>query len=226
MMAIRGQRVEAERSAPLGSHTTISSGHGPVPRRVGRMRWPSRKAAIAFALGVSLAACSATPSKPDVGSVAGSRSKGYTSIDQLISDSAAVFLATATRRSTVVQLYGVPYTVERVDINSVLAGRDPGPSIELRQLGETGGRVTIEDAPQLLAPGTRYLLFAEPFHFTSTDNTGQWVITGGDAGEFRYDPPSHTAFRLDAASTALPSSITLQELRTGLVQTPLSPGSR
>jgi hypothetical protein len=179
----------------------------------------SRRPAIFLVLSLCLVACSAVSPKPGVVKVRGSRAKVYSSITQLISDSAAVLLATATNQSRVERLYGVAYTVQRVDINSVLAGSNPGRSMELRQLGEVGGRLTITESTQPLIPNATYLLFAEPFHFTSTDNTGQWVVTGALAGEFRYDPASQIARHLDVESPALPSSITLQQVQSELART-------
>jgi hypothetical protein len=140
-----------------------------------------------------------------------SRAETYSSLSQLSAASSAIVIGTATMQTHVEQLNGNPWTVQAVDVQSVVAGQDPGSSFALRQLGDSS---TSVEGSQLLIAGKAYLLFIVPWTLVPGDHTGQWVTVGAPAGEYSYDRSSQTASRLDPESPGLPTSVSLGDVRS------------
>jgi hypothetical protein len=147
-----------------------------------------------------------------VGHIDVSRTIAYRSISQLARDSSALVEFTATPNA-VTDLVGpaqVPFTVQRVSIQSVLSGQISGAIIKVRQPGgESNGILYQYDVP-LIQSGVHYAAFVQPFSWGPGRPTDEYVVTGGGAGLFSVSGSVFT--RLDPESVALPSTLTLQEL--------------
>jgi|GEM_PF-4553390 len=184
-----------------------------------RIRFLVITALVGLLASVGLAACvsvgkAAQRSGQTQMHVGGTRAETFTSLSQLISASSSVIVGSVTSASTSEMLNGVPWTIQTVNVNQVLAGMNPGPAMKLRQLG---GINTV--GTQLLSPGATYLLFVVPFHLSQGDHTGEWVVVGAMAGEYRYTGSTQTATRIDPESPNLPASLTTQQLRNALAVT-------
>lgn len=168
-------------------------------------------AALAVLAAVAIAGgCSATHGAADR-RIEASRAETYSSLSQLSAASSAIVIGTATVQTHVEVLNGDPWTVQTVDVQSVVAGQDPGPSFALRQLGDSS---TAVEGSQLLVAGKAYLLFIVPWTLVPGDHTGQWVTVGTAAGEYAYDRSSQSASRLDSESPSLPASVSLGDVRS------------
>jgi hypothetical protein len=184
-----------------------------------RIRSLAITALVGLLASVGLAACvSAGEASQRSGQtqmhVDGARAESFTSLSQLISASSSVIVGSVTSASTSEMLNSIPWTIQTVDVNQVLAGINPGPAMKVRQLGGTNTVGT-----QLLSPGATYLLFVVPFHLSQGDQTGEWVVVGAIAGEYRYTVSTQAATRIDPESPDLPASLTSQQLSTALAVT-------
>lgn len=172
---------------------------------------------VGFMVSLGLAACGMTAAQqgntPQT-HVEGSRAETFTSMSQLISASSSVIVGQATAASTTENLNGVAWTIQTVNVNKVLAGESPGSAIKLRQLGGTN-----DVGAQLVTPNTTYVLFVVPFHLNPGDQTGQWVVVGAMAGEYRYSPSDGSLTQIDRLSPGLPASLTSQQLNIALAAT-------
>jgi hypothetical protein len=131
--------------------------------------------------------------------------------------SSSVLIGTATDHTSIEHLNGLPWTVQTIDVQSVLAGQNPGANFRLRQTGSSS--VVVEDS-QLLTSGTTYLLFIVPWTLVPGDHTGQWVTIGGPQGEYSYDTSRKTASLLDRSLPNLPTSVTLGSVRSIVAASP------
>jgi len=131
--------------------------------------------------------------------------------------SSSVLIGTATDHTSIEHLNGLPWTVQTIDVQSVLAGQNPGASFRLRQTGSSS--VVVADS-QLLTGGTTYLLFIVPWTLVPGDHTGQWVTVGGPQGEYSYDASSKRASLLDRSLPNLPASVTLGIVRSIVATSP------
>ncbi len=166
-------------------------------------------------LAVLLAGNGAEPPAPQAATVTvldGSRTAGYGSLRALDGDSDAVVRGVATPDAAVDVVGGVPFTLTGLRVLEVLGGSATAPRVEVRQLGRAG--VQVVHAPPLLAPGRAYVLFLTRFRLGSGRPTGQYVVTGGGAGEF--EERGGTVVRLDPDATDLPAAISLIALREQL----------
>ncbi len=159
---------------------------------------------------VLVVGCSASPDNdrnPEGQSVvSGSRSRQFTSLEQLSESSTAVIVATVGDVAGVDQmgdpLSPIPFTRYQLLRVKTLAGGIGGVST-IRQVGGPGDR--LEDAAELVS-GRRYLLYVQPFVFADGKATGQVQVTGY-AGAFREVPGTNRYARVDDGSPSLPAAV-------------------
>jgi hypothetical protein len=73
---------------------------------------------------------------------------------------------------------GVFVTVATVDVVKILRGSTPSSTLRIRQL--------LVDGDTALAAGKTYVLLITPFHFTTAQYNGEWVLTGA-VGKYTVD---------------------------------------
>lgn len=130
-----------------------------------------------------------------------SRTNVYTSVRELIGDSAAIVVAHAESQQSE-DVHSVPFTTTTMTIVSTIRGEVPS-SFRVRQVGSPGS----EEAP-VASPGSTYLLFLQSFQLQPGIAVADdlFVTVGASSGMYLKQG---TAFRkTDPDAIRLPSTVT------------------
>lgn len=140
----------------------------------------------------------AVPSPSGTGSVVGSRVASYCTVGDLVTDSEAVVVGTATDGHSDDSIGRVRFRTTTVEVAEVLRGVLSENEVQVRQtLGTTtAGAVALR-------PGARYVLF-----LTGPDQGHRFVV-GVAAGQFEIR--DGRVFSVDAESPGLPTEVPLDE---------------
>lgn len=130
-------------------------------------------------------------------------------LSELNEASAMVITGDVTGTARTVTVNGVPFTIHTVRVQQTHTGRSTA-TVQVRELGD--GR-----EPTSLVPGTTHVLHLAPFEMTRGTPTGEFVIAGGFAGDYRVDTTSGkgaaaVATRVDPDAPGLPATTTVGQL--------------
>ncbi|MFD5426575.1 hypothetical protein [Streptomyces sp. NPDC127084] len=142
-----------------------------------------------------------------------SRVKDYNSFAELKRDSVAAVSVTAVK-STVGSLNGVATTTVEVKVEKVLWGKLNEVSISVLQLGKAGWG--LEDSGAILEEGQRYVLFVHPYHLKPNDDTGLYVITGGQ-GAYKLDGEYSEYNFAGGGHPRLPEEVSVKDFRAHIL---------
>jgi hypothetical protein len=105
----------------------------------------------------------------------------------------------------------IPFTITVANVVDRIAGQPANSAIRIRQFGDPNRPALTRNEPPLLAAGSTYVVFVQPFTYGPGSVTNQFVIVGGGAG--LYLEQAGVLHRLDPYSRQLPETLTLQDLR-------------
>jgi hypothetical protein len=199
-------RIETQLSA-IESLPERPLGHRTLQPRGGRVGICPvvRAAAILTVATLALSGCTLTSS-----SASGSRHKLYESVEELVADSTAVVVATATEQARedyqVVTRIEVEQALDPAGIATAAPARQtplsPPQELVVRQLDNGTEEGVLE-------PGRRYLLFLNP---TMLDGAAadHFYVVGSVAGVFLAE--GHEFRRMSTVDADLPDTLTVGEL--------------
>jgi hypothetical protein len=164
---------------------------------------------------VMLAGCGNTqPTPQDHGTqtktqIGGSRVESFHSLASLRQRATAVVKVRVTKQSSDDgSSTSSPFTVSTVSVERAAPASAVPETILVRQLGTAN--TTSDDLPPVMQVGNEYILFVQPFHFTPTDSTGQYIPVGSigvyirDAdGNFGRQDPGSPDLPAKASETSL-----------------------
>jgi len=170
----------------------------------------TRKFVVLLTATIILSGCSASlredaPSTTEQGKTGAhvSRAKDYRTMAELKADSTAIIVGTAGA-STVQEVDGIQFTVTDVRVSKVLWGKAASQVVAIKQLG--GPELLSADTSRILASGSEYIAFVQPFHMTPGDTTGQYLVTG-DRGLYKLDRKTRQYAFEGGSESSLPLQI-------------------
>jgi hypothetical protein len=142
---------------------------------------------------------------------------GYTSLAGMRRDATAVAVLRPTGQTTLRSIDSVPFTVAKVKILKMVAGRPLPSTLGLRELGRAGDGGGC--AP-LVSVNHVYLAYLAPFTLHGPPISGQYTLVGGAQGLFRHvggtplsDTSARSFVRLAPDGIPLPPRISISEAK-------------
>jgi hypothetical protein len=137
----------------------------------------------------------------------------FTSLDTL-RDASQLIVVGRAGSSVVTSIGGIRFTITDVQVQRLLSSDGPkvGSTVRVRQTGDA--TFAPSEGSEILSSGGTYLLYLSSFHFTDSDKTGQFVITG-DQGLWQETPPG--LFSRRSVVGRLPQQVSISSSGRGTV---------
>ena len=131
-----------------------------------------------------------------------SRVKEYLTLAELKADSDRIVIGTVTDDGDTIDVSGMTFTRRVIHPAEIHAGEAPEP-LMVMDFGASGLTGALE-------PGTTHLLFLAEYEISPGVPTGDYVVTGGPAGDYLQDADG-SFIRTDHESPQLPERILADE---------------
>jgi hypothetical protein len=140
-----------------------------------------------------------------------SQVRQYGSLGQLRAESDAIAMVIPDT-AEVSTLHGIPITLTKVRIVSLIDGRLPAGEFVIQQFGSTN--VDSPNTSSLLQVGQTYVAFVQAFHLTLGDDTGRFVVTA-DQGLYRLVDGSYVNVGAPSRLPARLAGDDLEQFKSG-----------